>query len=680
MTDLKTQHKILVVDDNQTGRYVKARILKQSGYSVLEAGDGKTALAMIESDNPALVLLDVKLPDMSGIEVCAEIKKTHPSIMVVQTSAAFTGKHDRASGLVGGADSYLIEPIEPEEVIATVASLLRLYSAEQELRTANEGLEGKIQQRTKELAEMNDRLLSEIKERIRAEEIIRHTQKLDLLGQLTGGIAHDFNNLLMVVLGNLESLKRQMAKGDRDEDRLNKTIENAMTGGRRAAALTQDLLTFARRQPLDPKPINSNQLLHNLSDIMKRSLGEQIAVDFKLEKNLWVAAVDRNQLENALLNLAVNARDAMPDGGKLTVETRNIKLGSAEASTLSIPDGEYVMFKVTDTGHGMSPDILEHAIEPFFTTKDVGQGTGLGLSQIYGFVTQSGGEITLESQVGKGTTVSLYLPRSSGTAISLDEVKHTGETPRGHGEKILVVEDDHDVRRQTTANLTELGYNVVAAENGPSALVALKDHLDTELMFTDVGLPGGMSGPELAEKAVHLSPKLKTLLTTGYGLNTVTASSPSIPDSKILRKPFTFYDLAMKLREVIGLTSEPSQKRILVVDDDALIRCSLVDMLEDMGFLTEEAGTGREAIEKAQSKAGSIDAAIVDMKLPDISGDAVATALRKSFPTLPIIIASGYYEKPVIDRLSALGHLAFLGKPYDGNQLTQTLGTLGIQV
>jgi signal transduction histidine kinase len=532
------KHCILIVDDNETGRYVKAHVLRRNGHEVLEAGTGKEGLKLVKERMPALVLLDVKLPDGSGLDVCRTIKQVDPSVLVLQTSAAFTGRQDRAAGLAGGADAYLIEPIEAEELTSNITALLRLRQAEQALRRSNEELERRIQERTQELADANAKLCEEANERAKAEEIIRHTQKLDVLGQLTGGIAHDFNNLLMIILGNLETAKRQFVRKDPDNGRIERSVENAVHGAERAAALTQQLLAFSRRQPLAPATTNLDQLVAGISDVLRRTLGEHVTVEVLLSDDRWTIHVDRNQLESALLNLAINARDAMPKGGKLTIRTGHTELDSTEISGVNLPAGQYVTLDVIDTGEGMTSDVAAHAFEPFFTTKDVGHGTGLGLSQVYGFVAQSGGEVTLESEVGGGTRVRLYFPANLAQDTTPRPAQAAPENVEGAGETILVVEDDTDVRNHTMGVLTELGYRVVEASNGKAALAVLQSRSDIALLFTDVGLPGGMNGLQLAEEAEKFRPDLAVLLTTGYGLNPAIDNSSALVEGRLLRKPF----------------------------------------------------------------------------------------------------------------------------------------------
>jgi CheY-like chemotaxis protein len=371
---------------------------------------------------------------------------------------------------------------------------------------------------------------------------------MEAIGQLTGGVAHDFNNLLTIVIGNIELLQRNMDA--QVPPRMKRWIENAVHGAKRAASLTQHLLAFSRRQPLEPSPVELNRLIANLSQMLGRTLSERIEVQTVLGAGLWRVEIDPNQIETAIVNLAVNARDAMPNGGKLTIETANAHLDEAYvASTSEVAVGQYVVIAVSDTGIGMSKEVLEHAFEPFFTTKPTGHGTGLGLSQVYGFVKQSGGHVRLYSEPGQGTTVKIYLRRLIG---ALDEETQTpGTVPDGNShETVLVVEDEASVREYSAELLRELGYFVVEAEDGASALRHIERLEKVDLLFTDIGLPG-MNGRELAEEARRRRPHIKVLYTTGYARNAVVHHGRLDPGVQLIAKPFTYAELASKIRTVL---------------------------------------------------------------------------------------------------------------------------------
>jgi PAS domain S-box-containing protein len=399
----------------------------------------------------------------------------------------------------------------------------------------------------------------DVTERREAEHALRRTQeqlvqaqKMEGIGQLTGGVAHDFNNLLTIILGNLESILRSLNSTDMDRDRIFRMASNAMQGADRAAALTQRLLAFSRRQPLDPKPVDVGRLVVTMSDLLRRTLGEQISIETVLAGGLWKVNVDANQLEVSLLNLAINARDAMPDGGKLTIETANAFLDEKYASAQAeVVPGQYVVICMTDTGTGMTKEILARAFEPFFTTKDVGHGTGLGLSQVYGFVKQSGGHIRIYTEVGEGTAVKIYLPRILSDEVVSDETASAKAMRLTGSETILLVEDEENVRAYSADILVELGYTVIEAPDGHVALRLLDLHPEVRLLFTDVGLPKGMNGRELANEALRRRPDLKVLFTSGYTRNAIVHEGRLDPGVNLISKPFSYLALAKKLRDIL---------------------------------------------------------------------------------------------------------------------------------
>jgi signal transduction histidine kinase len=414
--------------------------------------------------------------------------------------------------------------------------------------------EAALRRRTRELAAVNAGLQQEIAQREQVEAALRQAQKMEAIGQLTGGIAHDFNNLLQVVLGSLERLRLLATRnGTKLEPSLDRMVETAMQGAQRAATLTRRLLAFSRRQALDPKPIAINKLVASMSDLLRRTLGESIEIETVLAAGVWLTLADENQLENVLLNLAVNARDAMPNGGKLTVETSNAHLDEAYVrGETEVKPGQYVLLAITDTGTGMTPEVLAQVFEPFFTTKGVGHGTGLGLSQVYGFIKQSDGHIKIYSEVGQGTTVRIYLPRLV-AADTPPVVQEAPPMPRASdGECILVVEDEDSVRALTTETLRDLGYRVLEAGDGPSALRILRAEPAVRLLFTDVGLPGGMNGRQLADSARQLRPDLSVLFTTGYARNAIIHHGRLDPGVELIVKPFSAPDLAARVRMLLG--------------------------------------------------------------------------------------------------------------------------------
>lgn len=384
------------------------------------------------------------------------------------------------------------------------------------------------------------------------EEQLRQSQKMEAVGQLTGGLAHDFNNLLTGISGSLEMMQVRMAQGRTAEfDRYFMAAQGAV---KRAAALTHRLLAFARRQTLDPKPTNVNQLLSGLEDLVRRTVGPGVRVEVVGASGLWPTLVDPNQLENAVLNLCINARDAMPDGGKLTIETANKWIDERAARRHDLPVGQYVSVCVTDTGVGMTPEVISKAFDPFFTTKPIGEGTGLGLSMIYGFARQSGGQVRIYSEFGQGTTMCIYLPRHADGALADEEPELLPALDSlGAGEVVLVIDDEPTIRMLVAELLAEAGYAVIEAPDGPAGLKVLESNARIDLLITDVGLPGGMNGRQVADAARVSRPGLKVLFITGYAENAVIGQSRLDKGMFVITKPFQMDVLAHRIREIIEL-------------------------------------------------------------------------------------------------------------------------------
>ena len=523
------------------------------------------------------------------------------------------------------------------------------------------------------------KITRDLTERRAADERARQAQKMEGIGQLTGGIAHDFNNLLTIIIGNLETLQRNLDAAPLPVERLKRSADNAMRGSRRAESLTQRLLAFSRQTPLAPKPINIARLVGGLSELLRRTLGEQVTVETVLGGGMWRANVDPNQLEVAIINLAVNARDAMPKGGKLTLETANIYLDESYAATqVEVVPGQYVMVAVTDSGSGMTPDVVSKAFDPFFTTKDVGHGTGLGLSQVYGFAKQSGGHVKIYSEIGEGTTVKLYFPRVH-AAISPDEVEGTQVVARGSpNETILVVEDDPDVRSYSCDTLRDLGYNVLEAKDGRAGLNLLDAHPQIKVLFTDVGLPGGMNGRQLADEARRRKPHLRVLFTTGYARNAIVHDGRLDPGVELITKPYAQAALSSKLRDMLDASEGPS--RILLVEDEPLIQMLASEFLEDVGLRVDTVGTARGALDKLALVSGGFAAVIVDIGLPDRGGDELVREIRSMHASLPIVVATGKGAKGVREMFQGAKHIAFVGKPYRAEDLYDALRALNVAV
>ncbi|MDE1995614.1 MAG: response regulator, partial [Rhizobiaceae bacterium] len=448
-----------------------------------------------------------------------------------------TGMFDAASegGLAGLAGEAAVAIDNARLFDAAQRELKERAHAQEALSELNANLEEVVKRKTDELS--------------RNAEALRQSQKMEAVGQLTGGVAHDFNNLLQIIMGNLDIVARNLPS---DAGRLRRAAGNAMNGAKRAASLTQRLLAFARRQALDPKPVDANLLIRGMSDLLHRTLGEIYQIEVVLAGGLWKTEADPNELESALLNLAINARDAMPDGGMLTVETYNAHLDEAYAAAhAEVIPGQYAVITVSDTGTGMDAETLSRVFEPFFTTKDQGKGTGLGLSQVYGFVKQSKGHVKIYSEVGEGTTVKIYLPRLTTESATEEAAAEPPVPEAADGEVVLVVEDDPDVRAYSVESLRELGYHVLEAPDGPAALQLLASHREIDLIFCDVILPGGMSGAEVVAKAREISPSLKALFTTGYSRNAIVHHGRLDKGVHLLTKPFAFEDLAARVRDVL---------------------------------------------------------------------------------------------------------------------------------
>ncbi|HEY1709264.1 MAG TPA: CHASE3 domain-containing protein [Rhizomicrobium sp.] len=523
--------------------------------------------------------------------------------------------------------------------------------------------------------------------RVRAEDEVRQSQKMEAIGHLTGGVAHDFNNLLQIISANLDLASADLRGNAKAAQRL----QNAVGAVERGSRLTGQLLAFARRQALVPRTLNLGRLVPSMTDLLRRTLGERIEIESIVAGGLWNTSIDANQLENAVINLAINARDAMPDGGKLTIEAANAFLDdNYAAGHAEVVPGQYVLLAVSDTGHGMPPEIAARVFEPFFTTKAEGQGTGLGLSQVYGFVKQSGGHIKIYSEVGHGTTIKLYLPR---TRKAEEDLGHVAAAPvAGGDETLLVVEDDEGVRAAVVDMLSELGYNVLKAHNAEDALTVLRSGIRIDLLFTDVVMPGPVPTRELARRAQEMQPGIAILFTSGYTQNAIVHNGKLDDDVFLLSKPYRRDDLARKLRSMLdgdakdvteaaaaieasandpGIPPAPATPRkALVVEDVALIRMTTVDMLAELGFETLEAGNGAEALKMLEDDS-SIDLLLTDLGLPGMSGGALSAAARVLRPDLKIVIASGYSSESASEGVPE--DATFLQKPFDLLQLRRAV-------
>ncbi|WP_420029994.1 ATP-binding protein [Pseudomonas poae] len=528
-------------------------MLNEAGYSGIVA---TSLVNLCEALEQGAGLLVIAAEALRGVDIEPLLEHLHqqpawsdlPIVLMTHHGGSDHNGSSHLSGLLGNV-TFLERPFHPVTLISLVSAALRgrrrqyeardrlidLSESELRLQRTLETLEQQVEERTAQLRSN--------------EEALRQSQKMEAVGQLTGGIAHDFNNMLTGIIGSLELLRRRVSRGKLDD--LDSLIDLGVTSANRAAGLTHRLLAFSRRQSLDSKPVEINQLVTSMGELLQRSINESIALDMRLTEQLWTAEADPNQLESALLNLVINARDAMPGGGKLVVETTNRHLDSVfTAAYGTLKPGDYVELSVSDTGCGIPEHLMGRVFDPFFTTKPIGQGTGLGLSMIYGFARQSHGHVTIHSEVGTGTTVSLFLPRFLGEIQTQAPINPTLLPSANAGETVLIVEDDPAVRVLVCAVLKELGYAFVEAGDANTALPIIESEQRIDLLISDVGLPG-MNGRQMAEIGRQLRPDLKVLFITGYAEHAAVRGGFLDPGMQLITKPFTFDLLTAKVREMI---------------------------------------------------------------------------------------------------------------------------------
>lgn len=606
------------------------------------------------------VVADTTMPHHSGQDRAAEVRY----IPRVEANGSVSGFH--------------VLVFDIEDRVQREAALERLIQhrerAEEQLRQLNETLE--------------TRVIEEIAERRQAEAILAQSQKMETIGQLTGGVAHDFNNLLQVVSGNLQLLARDIADNEKAQTR----VANAMAGVTRGAKLAAQLLAFGRRQALEPKVVNVTRFVRDMDDMLRRAIGEGIEIETIVAGGLWNTFVDPAQVENALLNLAINARDAMDGQGRLTIELGNASLDDDYARTHSeVVAGQYVMLAVTDTGTGIPADIIDKVFDPFFSTKSEGKGSGLGLSMVYGFVKQSGGHIKIYSEVGEGTTIKLYFPRSVENEDV--EVELDSGPIRGGSETVLVVEDDDAVRATVVEMLSDLGYGVLKAVDASSALSVIESGIQIDMLFTDVVMPGRLKSAELARMARERQPDIAVLFTSGYTENSIVHGGRLDAGVELLSKPYSRDALARKFRHVLAnqrqrnlarlmpqraTPTEPSSRRkvlVLIVEDDALILMNTAEMVKELGLTVIEAMSAEDAISALQTT--HVDVLITDVNLPGMAGPELAAQARALLPEIGVIFATGDTQLE-FDRADP--KVALLAKPYDGKALAEAISGAGIDL
>ncbi|QAU46804.1 response regulator [Bradyrhizobium guangzhouense] len=603
------------------------------------------------------------------------IEKNADGIIVVDEAGLVLFANPAAERLFGQRSSDLIGSPIGLPIVVDEMSEIAIHQpggglVDAEIRTVETIWDG----RPARLASVRD-----VSERRAMEDRTRHAAKMEAIGRLTAGIAHDFNNLLAVVLGNLESATRRI---DRERSELGSLLDNATRGAQQAVLLTSKLLAFARRKPLEFRLVDLSDLLASMSDLLQRTFDERIAVRADIPSGLWAVEVDPTELEAAILNLAVNARDAMPDGGELVITTENVDFACDDAEEDGGKAGPHVRISVSDSGEGMTADVLNRVLEPFFTTKGDGRGTGLGLSQVYGFAKQSGGHLRLRSEPNAGTRIDIYLPK----ATSSDQMSAPAEPrseltiPRARGgETILAVEDDEDVRAITVGNLRELGYTVVEAADADAALRFLQRQETFDLLFTDLGLPGSINGKMLADRARALHPELKVLITTAYAGDVLIREGRLDPQIELLSKPFSFAALGNRIRGLLD-SGRSGPGRVLLVEDEFLLNLLVTDMLAEAGFSVDAAASFGEAATKAHSGIDDLVGAVVDLGLPDRPGDELVTELRALYPDLPVVLATGYADEDVRSRFSVAKGVQLLTKPFDLEGLKAALCRAGVRI
>jgi signal transduction histidine kinase len=555
---VREQVNILLVDDQQAKLLSHETILAEIGENLLKANSARQAFDYLLKNEIAVILIDVCMPDLDGFELAAMIRE-HPrfeTTAIIFVSAVMMAHPDQMRGYELGAVDYVPVPVVPELLRAKVKVFVDLYRKTRQLERFNAELERRVAERTAELQRFNEQLELRIEERTRERETaiaqLFEAQKMDTIGQLTGGVAHDFNNLLMAVLGSLSLLEKRLP----DDPRSHRLLQNAVQGAQRGAALTQRLLAFSRRQELKPEAVDIPGLVSGMKELLERALGHEVQLRTTFQSGLPAASVDANQLELALLNVALNARDAMPSGGNLTISATSAQAGEAPDALLK--SGDYVRITVADDGVGMDEMTLAKATEPFFTTKGPGKGTGLGLSMVHGLAAQSGGLLHIDSKPNAGTVLELWLPKAETAAVAAAAAPSVKiPVPQVGTCRILIVDDDQLVMTGIAAMIEDLGHTPIEAHSGAEALAKLASNLNVDVVITDHAMPT-MTGLQLAKSIQESYSGIPIILATGYAELPVDPASLGMIR---LAKPCNQYEIAMAIQSALGSGSQPDRQR-----------------------------------------------------------------------------------------------------------------------
>jgi len=663
MTAPQRQLRVLVIDDQELAASLACEMLSaEPDIEVDCLYDAREALARATQFEPGVILIDLCMPTMDGFSVITQLRAEPLTAKIpIILMSSEDAPQQKVRGFAAGANDYLVKWPARAELVARVRYHAEAHRARTERDEAYASLQTSQQQ-----------LLQRTRELELSQAALHQAQKLEAIGQLTGGVAHDFNNVLQIIGGNLQLLSQSCQSHEAD----GKRIRVAMAAVERGANLASQLLAFARQQPLQPVVVRLDGILRNMHQMVHHTLGDDIEVRTEIADGLWNSLVDTSQLENVVLNLVLNARDAMRGRGRLTLSAANVELDDRYAAAHpEARPGQYIRITVSDTGCGMSPELISRVFEPFFTTKLPGEGTGLGLSMAYGFVQQSGGHIVLDSLLGEGTTVSVYLPRSMANVEQAPVAAPVKAA--GGSERILAVEDDPALRATVVEMLEGLGYQVVQAQDAASALAILESGQRFDLLFSDVMMPGPLRSIELASRARVLSPDIEVLYTSGYAENAIVHGGRLDPGVNLLSKPYRREQLAAKVRQVLDrravspsdavadavadTRAQPARvapPQVLLVEDNADLLDLTLMMLEELGHEAAGVPTAEEAL--ALLEAGPYAMLVTDVTLPRMSGIELVHRVRERYPQMPVAVASGYGRSSELDGID----VHYLKKPY----------------